>query len=203
LSLNKGKSVEIIISTYPTDRAKKQAPIVRSLTNINRSSSIKILGVTFNDNLSVSQHVSEITHSAAQALYALKLLKAHGLAQTLLELVCKATLISRLTYAAPSWWGYATAENKLSLQSVINRARRWGFYGRAEPNLIDICSKRETDLFTKIISNPYHVLYPLLPPATAHSHNLRERVHQRQLPIRGGGLQSKSFIQRMIYKDMY
>ena len=89
LSLNKGKSVEIII--YPTDRAKKQAPIVRSLTNINRSSSIKILGVTFNDNLSVSQHVSEITHSAAQALYALKLLKAHGLAQILLELVCKAT----------------------------------------------------------------------------------------------------------------
>jgi len=201
LSLNKSKSVDVII--YPSDRAKKHAPIVRPLTNIKRDSSIKILGVTFNDNLSLSRHVSEVTHSAAQALYALKLLKAHGLDQTSLELVCKATLISRLTYAAPSWRGYASAEDKLSLQSVINRARRWGLYGRAAPNLVDICCKRELDLFSKIISNPYHVLYPLLPPVTAHSHNLRERAHQRQLPIRGGGLQSKSFMQRMLFKDMY
>ena len=118
LSLNKNKSVELII--YSSDKARKHAPPVCHLPNIKRETSIKILGVTIHDNISLISHVSEVTQSAAQALYALKLLKSRGLDPTSLKIVCKATIISRLTYAAPLWWGYASVDDRLRLQSIIS-----------------------------------------------------------------------------------
>ena len=201
LTLNKSKSVELII--YSSERAKANAPPCETLPGIQRAEAIKILGVTIQSNLSMSSHVNEVIQSSSQALYALKMLKAHGLDSKTIQLVCQATVISRLTYASPSWWGFTSSEDRQRLESVVNKAVRWGFYDSAKPNLDQICKKREYDLFKKVLSNPYHVLHHLLPPVKASVYNLRERVHNRQLPNRGGALLSKTFVQRMIYKDAY
>jgi len=201
LSLNKTKSVEIIF--YPTDVARKSASVVRPIPNIKRDNLIKILGVTFHGNLSIKIHVSNVAHTTAQSLYALKLLKAHGLDQASLRIVCNAIIISRLTYAAPSWWGYRSTEDEQKLDSVINRAKRWGFYNQDAPTLNSICTRRENDLFVRLISNPSHLLHQLLPPLKNHPHFLRPRSHDRQLPPRGVSLHSKSFIQRMLFTNIY
>ena len=133
----------------------------------------------------------------------LKLLKSHGLDRQTTQLVCNATVISRLTYAAPAWWGFASADDKQVLQSIINRAIRWGYYDSSKPSIEQMCTKREADLFKKILNNPNHVLHALLPPQTTHSHNLRARVHNRQLPKKASALVSKNFVHRMLYKDVY
>ncbi len=53
-------------------------------------------------------HVSEVVSKGAQSLFALKTLKGHGLSHTALHTVCMAILVSRLTYALPAWYGFAT-----------------------------------------------------------------------------------------------
>src|SRR6266516_8148032 len=85
---------------------------VAPLPDINRERSIKILGVIFQDTLLMKDHVSYVCQSAAQSLFALKLLQSHGLDQKSIQLVCNATVISRLLYAAPAWWGFASADDK-------------------------------------------------------------------------------------------
>ena len=201
LVLNKGKSAELII--YSSERIRASSPPIPPLPLIRREQSLKILGVTFNENLSIKPHVSNVTQSAAQALYALKTLKSHGLDSHTTREVCHATVISRLTYAAPAWWGFAAADDKQKLQAVVNRAIRWGNCDPSGPNLEQICSRREADLFAKVLSNPNHVLHALLPPLKSNPHNLRRRTHNRQLPEKGGALHSKTFMQRMIYQNVY
>jgi len=43
---------------------------------------IKILGVTFTNSLSVAEHVNSVISSCAQALHALRVLRAHGMTFT-------------------------------------------------------------------------------------------------------------------------
>ena len=48
---------------------------------------IKILGVTISDHLSVNQHVTNVIASSAQAFHALRVLRAHGLNNDALDTV--------------------------------------------------------------------------------------------------------------------
>jgi len=201
LTLNKSKSTEIII--YPSTVALAKASPVAQLPCIARVTTTKILGVTFGQCLSVSPHVAEVTLRSTQSLYALKILKSHGLDPRSLHLVCQSTLISRLTYASPSWWGLASSEDKAKLQSVLNRAKKWGLCDPAAPQLEKICSKYDSDLFQQVILSPNHTLHYLLPPLKSHPYQMRPRAHERQLTPKGGSLFAKTFIQRMLYKDIY
>jgi len=201
LSLNRSKSAEMII--FKNEKTKSATTLGPPLYSIARVEKMKVLGVTFSSTLSFNSHVDSITQTAAQALYAIKLLKSHGLDNKSTKLVCHATVISRITYAVPSWWGFVTTEEKKRLQSIVKRAIKWGFYDPHSHNLEQIVEKRETELFSKILLNPSHVLHHLLPPVKQNSHNLRPNAHNRQLPEKGGALFSKTFIQRLIFKDVY
>lgn len=201
LTLNKSKSEELIVFSSSKSRLKSQA--VTPIPDIKRVDHLKILGVTIGQTLSVSEHVSEIIHLSAQSLYALKVLKTHGLDPASLHHVCQATIVSRLTYASPSWWGFASKEDSLRLQSVLNRAKRWGLCDKALPPIEEICGKLECNLFQKVLSSPAHPLHHLLPPPTTHTHDLRPRAHDRQIPKKGNSCLSKTFLHRMLFKDMY
>jgi len=54
----------------------------------------------------------------------LRKLRNHGLQGSELVTVCRATLVSRLVYAFPSWWGPTTNEKLNKLQAVSDRAYR-------------------------------------------------------------------------------
>ena len=88
-------------------------------------------------------HVTEVCQSAAQSLYALKVLKNFGLDEDSIHLVCSATVAARLTYAIPAWWGFATVDDKQVLQACLNKARKWGFYAPSLPSIELLCSMRE------------------------------------------------------------
>jgi len=95
-----------------------------TLSDIARVQTIKILGVTISDHLSVNQHVTNVIASCAQTFYALRVLQAHGLNKDALEGVFKAVVIAKLTYASPAWWGFTTAHDRQKMESVIRATQR-------------------------------------------------------------------------------
>ena len=147
-------------------------------------------------------HVPTICQTAARSLYAIKLLRSKGMDETSIYSVCQATVVSRLLYAAPAWWGFANEGEKKRLQSILNRATRWGFYPKNGPTLEAICSHRESNLFFSVLSNPSHVLHQFLPPVKNSHHNLRKRAHNRELPLKSNALVSKNFFSRLLYKTI-
>jgi len=99
--------------------------------------------------------------------------------------VCAATMVSHLTYAAPSWHGSITTEGLQRLQAILNKAHRWVLSGSTHfylHNLLDAADKR---LFKSVLHSPVHVVHRLLPPPVAHKYVLRRRVHNRAVPMRG------------------
>ena len=133
LRLNPNKSTEMVIRI---GRSARQPP--PPLPGIARVKQMDILGVTIQDSLSMDAHTRAVVGSACQNLYALKILKAHGLPTTSLYNVCRATLVSRMTYAAPAWFGFTKAANRVDLQAVLTKATRWGLNIKPAPQLEDI-----------------------------------------------------------------
>ena len=120
-----------------------------------------------------------------------------------LHQACQAYLMSSLTYALPSWWGFLTNTQKQQLQALQNKAHRWGLDGGIPIDTIDmVASNMDSRLFQKIIANENHVLFHLLPPLRPIAYSLRPRPHNHIIP-RCSKLQEKSFIHRMLNKDSY
>ena len=57
------------------------------MTDIVRVTSLIIFGVTMTNGLSASEHASDITRSCAQTLYALRVLRTHGMCQKALQTI--------------------------------------------------------------------------------------------------------------------
>jgi len=140
LKLNQSKSLEIIISlrTPPTSAATFWT----------------VLYVTFNSKLRFDLHVSNIIDKAARALYGLKTTRSHGLTSgESLHDVTGATLIARLIYAAPAWWGFVSLAQRDRIQSVIKKAQRYGYLPRNFPDVSCLFDALETNLFNSILYN--------------------------------------------------
>jgi len=104
LMLNCSKSKEIIFIAWGKHAKSVQLPL--PCLHIERVSS---LGVIVNDQLRATDHVSNILASCKSLLYALRILRSHGIPVTSLHDVFRATVIAKLTYCAPSWSGACSA----------------------------------------------------------------------------------------------
>ena len=102
LKLNVLKTQELIVRNKYISANSLPPPN----SDIKRVSSLCVLGVTFNQYLEISDHITNLLQKGHQCIYALKILKSKGLAGKSLNTVCKSTLLSSLTYASPSWWGF-------------------------------------------------------------------------------------------------
>ena len=60
----------------------------------------------------MQSHVDATCHAAAQSLHAIKLLQSHGLDQESIHAITTATVVTRLTYASPAWYGFISAQGK-------------------------------------------------------------------------------------------
>jgi hypothetical protein len=199
LRLNPSKTQEMVVTGG--SRNKSLLPPVS--TSLQRTGSIKILGVFVDDKLNFSLHVQNVVAVASQSLYALKVLRTHGLQGSALHEVSRSTFLSRVTYALPAWWGFISSQGREQLQAVINRAMRWGLTGGISlPDASLLAKQADRALFQSVTSDPDHVLYQLLPPTKTHDHNLRKRVHVFSLPHKTS-LSSNNFIERMLYDHVY
>ena len=153
-------------------------------------------------HLNFGDHIDYVISSGAQSVFALNMLKSHGMSKVELSKVCRATLISKLIYASPSWWGFVSNAHKARLTSLVSKAIKWGLYDQFMPNISEICEKADENLFRSVMNNSEHILHQFLPPRHTHKYTLRARPHDRQLTI-ATTLQSKSFLIRMLNKDTY
>ena len=87
-------------------------------------------GVTVTDYLSVSERVREVTCRCVQSMHALRIgpLRCHGLSTESLQIVFKAVIVAKLTYASPAWWDLTTADDKNRMDCLLRRGVRVGLY---------------------------------------------------------------------------
>ena len=72
---------------------------------------MKILGITINSELKVDEHIESLIKSSLTSLYALRILKVHGLRK-------EAIIMTRILYAAPAWWGLTQASDILKIDKL-------------------------------------------------------------------------------------
>jgi len=134
-----------------------------------------------------------------RSIYAISVLRSHGMCAPLLQQVFQSVVISKLTYAAPAWWGFSTSADRQRVETFLHRAARSGLweYTTTVEELVDDADKR---LFSKVRYCAQHVLDELLPSTSDSQHNLRKRRHNLTLPQKKGHLAA---IIRLLYKDTY
>ena len=159
---------------------------------------MKVLGVTFTDTLSISPHVKYLVSKSAQISFALLTLRAHGLSGGTLWAVTQAHIISRLSYAAPAWWGFCNIGEQDQLQAIVSRLVKRNYLPLNQPLLHDIVATADLRLFNSIVSNPHHVLSPLIPPSKSYQYNLRKQPHNLQLPLTLNSMSDKNFLNRIL-----
>src|SRR6218665_3359009 len=81
------------------------------IPGVSRVEVLPVLGFVLRGDLSVGHHLTETLGSCSRSLYAVRILKAHGLPTSSLHEVTRATVLARLLYAAPAWRGFATAQD--------------------------------------------------------------------------------------------
>ena len=175
------------------------------IQNITRVTTIRILGVTFTNSLSVAEHIQVVINSCAQTLYALRILRSHGMDDAALQTIYRSVVIAKLTYASSAWWGFTTATDRQRLDAFLRRSQRCRFVPPSLPSFTELCSAADNELFKQVINNNKHVLHGLLPPISVASQNyhLRQRKHSLELPCKTNYLMNSNFIQRMLYLDSY
>jgi len=158
--------------------------------------------VTLSRRFSVTQHVVNLLAACAQSLYALRTLRHHGLNSRSIQAIFQATVVSKLTYASPAWWGFASATDRSRLEAFLHRSAGFGYRSASDPSLASLCDEIENKLFADITANTRHLLYPLLPPLRDSGYDLRKRAHDYQLPERSTALKNNNFLMRNLYKNM-
>jgi len=117
--------------------------------------------------------------------------------------VTKAVLIPQITFAISAWWVFVGVAHKNRLQSIVKKAKRYGFLPPLYDNLEDLTLSSDEKLFHSVRYNPYHVLHQLLPPAKNPNYSLGERSHNLTLPKDISVVKRRNFIYRMLFTDIY
>ena len=202
LKLNTDKSQEMIVMSK-RDTGKVKVPKPPPLPNIKRVESMIMLGVKINENLRMTEHIHDKIQQCSKSLFALKTLKSHGMPTAELREIYRATTLSSLLYAAPAWWGFTLAEDRLRIDSFLNRSVKAGYYDSSSPTVEQIVSVAESNLFKAVTSNPNHVLHHLLPMQSTQPYKLRPRPHIYSLPAKTSSLVDKNFFVRVLYRNSY
>jgi hypothetical protein len=202
LKINSNKSLEMI---FRRPRSKILEDSIPTLVHIKRVQEMKILGFTVTNDLKVQAHVKQTLSSCFQSLYALRILKSHGLNGAALQQVYHAITLSKLLYGVSAWWGFASSEEILRIEAFLRKSKKCFFCSNtidSVSSLVDVADRR---LFHQICSNPDHVLHSLLPPLNKHQYSLRHRNHNRMMPkiVTNDLYLHKIFITRMLLSDSY
>jgi len=108
----------------------------------------------------------------------------------------EAIIISRILYAAPTWWGLTQASDILKIYKLQRKVQRIEYASHDDPRVEIKVHQAEERLFRKITVEDDHVLKQYLPQNNAITYNLRPRPHNILLPPKDDSL----FITRMLYR---
>src|SRR6218665_3485533 len=150
LGLNPKKSREMIIARKGNADPPK--------TDMGRVSSKMILGVLVSNDIHATNHIESLSSSCSRSLYALRVLRSHGLRAEALHVITGATTVARLLYASPAWLGLTSAKDRDRLEQFLRRIQRMGFLHAETPTIAEMVGTAEYRLLRSIIANTHHLL---------------------------------------------
>jgi len=106
-------------------------------------------------------------------------------------------------YAASSWWGFATANDRKRLQAVICRGIRSGLCEQHHKTVEELHEEADDKLFSNVMYNKQHVLHPTLPGTMDTKYHLRSRPRNFKLTAKNSSITESDLITRMLFKDVY
>src|SRR6218665_3996639 len=162
---------------------------------LDNHDTMRVLGVVVNSKLTMKDHLDHLLSSCASSIYALRMLRVHGLQDKQIHVVASMITLASMLYASPAWWGYTTAQDRDRIERLMSRLRRGGYLPPGHPSYEVLAGKADERLLKSITSNPSHVLRKYLPKLKNTGHNLRPRAHGHELPPKD----DPSFIPRTLY----
>ena len=136
-------------------------------------------------------------------MYALRMLRDHGMRPSSLHDVYRATVLAKILYCLPAWSGLTSASDRSRIDAFLKKSKRLGYCNANTPPVADLFATADDALFKRMLANQHHVLQPLLPDQSSHNYNLRNRRHQLQLTQKTTHFNNKLFIIRLLFKDTY
>src|SRR6218665_3232667 len=91
--------------------------------------------------------------ACSRSLYALRVLRVHGLPPAVLHKVSRA----RLPYA---WWGFAKQKDRNRLERLLKRMRRMGYLPSSTPDVADLVRAAEDRLLGAVVANSLLPVFP-------------------------------------------
>jgi len=201
LKLNQAKSLEMLVMAKPRRGQQTQPPPVHP--SIRRVTSLVVLGIVMNNRLSADDHVTSTLARCSQSLYALRVLRIHGMSSNALQDVFRSTTLAKILYCCPAWSGLCRAAERDRINSFLQRSKRFKYCSTDTPTIDELFAEADETLFSRVLADRNHVLQPLLPEPTEHTYCLRPRRHDRKLIDKTAYLDKTNFIVRMLYKDSY
>jgi len=144
LRLNQLKTRELVITRRRhKSNIKPEGPVVHGAEQV---STLRVLGVVLQSNLSMGAHIDHILARCASSTHALRILRSHGLGSHKLHEVARMTSLAMLLYASSSWWGFTSAQDRQRLESMVRRMIRWGFLADDAPTFESLVSAADQRL---------------------------------------------------------
>ena len=125
------------------------------------------------NGLTASDHVRGIISSCAQTLYALRVLRAHGMCDSALQDIYRSIVVAKLLYASSAWSGFITATDRQRVDAFLDRSKRCGYCPLDLPSFEELLSDSDQQLFDTILTNDQHLSYKL-PPMICLANFLRK-----------------------------
>ena len=132
------------------------------MSDIERVTALKVLGVIITDTLSTSDHIREVIKSCAQTQYALRVLRAHGLSDSGLHTVFRSVVVSKIMYASTAWSEFVNKQDLQRIDAFLRHSKKCGFCPPDLPSFQELRDAADELLFDKILFNKNHLL-----PSTA------------------------------------
>src|SRR6218665_2214082 len=186
-------------SLLSSERARDELTLSQIIPGATRVDTIRVLGVTLSSNLEMDIHVDTALATCASSMYALRVLRSHGLPQQSLHEVAKMTTVSSLMYASRAWWGFTSAGDRKRIGAFLARMKRRDFLPPQSPDANQMADRADERLFSAVVSNKNHVLHSRLPVKRPKIYDLRPRAHDYYLPPKD----EQNYITRLLYKNIY
>jgi len=152
----------------------------------------------------MSEHVQATINACASLLYALRVLRAHGMNESALKTVYQASVMAKVLYATSAWWGFTSASDRQMIEAFVGRAKKCGLCQAGQPPVTQLVEDADDKLFESVLHNPEHSLYTLLPDRRHDStYSLRPRRHDLTLSRGLHCLPDSNFITRQLFKYTY
>ena len=167
--------------------------------DVERVSSLRILGVTVNDKLTAVDHVTTLLSSSSSLMYAMRVRARRP--RHFMSFFVPQSFLGFSTRHQRGWECVRLLIARLEL--LLRRAKWFGYCAGDVPTVADLFNFADDDFCHRIKTNSNHVLQPYLPDKTDIPFSLRTHSHNMTLINKTKFLSDADFLIRMLYKYLY